>query len=954
METIEHNNGRALEGSCHWLQEDTAFKDWLDGHGSQILWIRGDPGKGKTTLAISVVRMLSEKITIQGPSSGTLLASYFCDNKDNRRNSLVALLRGLMYQVLRERPHLSSHFRAVYEREEDRLFTSPNVLQSLWRTLKAILASPGIDTVYIVVDALDELEEESIGDLLKLLHPFINPHPSSSSTGSLQSGSKSAQGSASSLKWLLTSRNVPHIAHMLRQAPGISLEANADRMQDAVSNFIDARIDELQNLKGYNDKLAAHIKDTLREKSEGTFLYVSVSCRALSQPSIGRINAKRVLSEFPRGLTPLYGRIMDQIRNIQDADLADCSARVLRALVLALRPLSVMELAVAANLPEDCHDDPDVLDEYISLCGSFVTLRQGTVHLVHETVKAYLQSIQELFSRPIHEYHAQLTDSFIHSFRGSRSSWSDSEEEPDAVSRGPTLLEYPSLFWMHHARQSGSATDWEQHLTSGLLERDSPTRQAWLERYWSANHQCWEKPLDRFSRLSLACYGGIPNLVSAILDRTDAVDEADSNGYTPLIWAARNGHAHVVELLISHGASCDAQGEDSTTAVIWAAIHGQQGAVEQLISAGASVQTADSRGWTPLHHAAAHGRVEILSSLLAAGADIDAKDVSQQTALQRAVFCADLPIIKALVKEKASLDVRDKDGLSFMHLVARDGHVELLDFWLNLEGRLNGLELVDDQAWTPLMHAAWFGNHEITVRLVRKGANIEARSVDGNTPLHLATSNGHEQVVRDLLEEGANPASTCNMRETPLHQAAWAGHANICLMLLERKVDAGTESESGLTPLHQAAANGHEEVVNLLLDWGADPNLVDAAGKTPSSLAEENQHHLLAQLLRDQELAGNDPHDDSTGVVQIGGAEELDHAIAELLEVPRGGGIAQPHGKPGFSRPTKVTALIDGVTRHYFLKSGPSAEMFEGKSAAPEYICQDLVPLSNFRHPSFA
>jgi hypothetical protein len=124
--------------------------------------------------------------------------------------------------------------------------------------MKAILASPGIEAVYIVVDALSELEDASLEDLLKLLKPCLGRIPPSSSAGYLDE-TRAPPGRPCNVKWLLTSRNVSHVSRMLRQAASISLEANAGQVQDVVLNFIDARVDKLQQLKGYNSRYSLDI-----------------------------------------------------------------------------------------------------------------------------------------------------------------------------------------------------------------------------------------------------------------------------------------------------------------------------------------------------------------------------------------------------------------------------------------------------------------------------------------------------------------------------------------------------------------------------------------------------------------------------------------------------------------------------------------------------------------------
>ncbi|XP_071932175.1 uncharacterized protein [Coffea arabica] len=139
------------------------------------------------------------------------------------------------------------------------------------------------------------------------------------------------------------------------------------------------------------------------------------------------------------------------------------------------------------------------------------------------------------------------------------------------------------------------------------------------------------------------------------------VNAKDDDGETPLLHAARQGHAATAEyltecgadpsipshlgamalhhsagigdtellkFLISRGVDVDLQ-SDAGTPLIWAAGHGQQDAVRILLehraNAGAHVNVT-AGGATPLHIAADHGSPEILECLLKAGANPDSLD----------------------------------------------------------------------------------------------------------------------------------------------------------------------------------------------------------------------------------------------------------------------------------------------------------------------------------------
>jgi ankyrin repeat protein len=61
-------------------------------------------------------------------------------------------------------------------------------------------------------------------------------------------------------------------------------------------------------------------------------------------------------------------------------------------------------------------------------------------------------------------------------------------------------------------------------------------------------------PADSFeSPLTLAACGGHVELANLLLERGANIEEANDEGYTPLMEAAREGHEEMVALLLAHG-----------------------------------------------------------------------------------------------------------------------------------------------------------------------------------------------------------------------------------------------------------------------------------------------------------------------------------------------------------------------------------------------------------------
>src|SRR5947209_19390425 len=50
---IEFSKDKLLRESYAWIFSDPAFIDWQANHNTRLLWIKGDPGKGKTMMMIA-------------------------------------------------------------------------------------------------------------------------------------------------------------------------------------------------------------------------------------------------------------------------------------------------------------------------------------------------------------------------------------------------------------------------------------------------------------------------------------------------------------------------------------------------------------------------------------------------------------------------------------------------------------------------------------------------------------------------------------------------------------------------------------------------------------------------------------------------------------------------------------------------------------------------------------
>lgn len=283
------------------------------------------------------------------------------------------------------------------------------------------------------------------------------------------------------IKWLLTSRNDLKIKQPLTGSLEISLEENASHVDSAVLEFIEVKVKQLARVKHYDETLRDLVDEKLREKAEGTFLWVALACRELLKPSVLSVDTEEVLLQLPSDITPLYTRIMDQVLTSSDERLTQYIKRILQSMVVALRPFTLPELAVAAGLPKQYQHNLHVLGEYVEQCGSMVTVRQRQAHFVHLSAKTYLPQAQfvhlstkthllengrgSIVSKDLQVEHRNVA---IHCFnyicselRGSLEAGELSHSRMHkSVGKTRTekgeiaCLEYPMLFWMDHAKDA--------------------------------------------------------------------------------------------------------------------------------------------------------------------------------------------------------------------------------------------------------------------------------------------------------------------------------------------------------------------------------------------------------------------------------------------------------------------------------------------------------------------
>jgi hypothetical protein len=362
---IENTKGGLLQGAYRWILDNPEFRQWRDDEDS-LLWIKGDPGKGKTMLLCGIINELGTGTRLRDEEATTLLSYFFCQAADLRINNATAVLRGLIYMLLDQQPSLLPHARKAYDHVGKALFEDANSWFALSEILTSILQDPILTSAYLIIDALDEC----ITDLPKLLDLIarmssLYPHA----------------------KWIVSSRNWRNIEEKLDETHRVklSLELNRGSISAAVGTYVRNKVDRLARLKKYDDTMRDVVQHHFLSNADNTFLWVALACQDLEKVPRWKVLAK--LDAFPSGLDSLYQRMMDQIQQSADADLCK---QILAILSTVFRPIALEELTSFVDALKNMTNDEESLSEVIGLCGSFLTIREHIVYFVHQSAKDFL------------------------------------------------------------------------------------------------------------------------------------------------------------------------------------------------------------------------------------------------------------------------------------------------------------------------------------------------------------------------------------------------------------------------------------------------------------------------------------------------------------------------------------------------------------------------------------
>lgn len=338
-------------------------------------------------------------------------------------------------------------------------------------------------------------------------------------------------------------------------------------------------------------------------------------------------------------------------------------------------------------------------------------------------------------------------------------------------------------------------------------------------------------------------------------------------GQSAVMWAAAQGQTDMLKLLIKHGADVNAQStvrlwdrrtlseprpkdmnKGGFTPLLYAARQGCTQCIRILKDAGADVDATDPDRVSSLNLALINLHFDTAMELIKAGADVNQFDLFGRAPLFNAIDLNTLP-----TGGRADIPTEDKaSGYDVAKLLLEKGanpneQLKLRPPYRNAIFDRGADNPLSDGA-TPLLRAARAADNASVQLLLDHGALVDLPNARGHTPLlavagidwaaeptrgRFKTQEASIETLKILLAHGADinaltgdPARRPKTKITDPDRGAGLQPAI-----------RGAQLTDGQNALHAAAKVGWTKIAKFLIDKGIKQELKDSAGRTPFDLA---------------------------------------------------------------------------------------------------------------------
>jgi ankyrin repeat protein len=427
-------------------------------------------------------------------------------------------------------------------------------------------------------------------------------------------------------------------------------------------------------------------------------------------------SVRSTLKELPESLDETYERILKEIKK-PNRGLAQ---RVLQCLVVAVRPLRVVELAEVLAVDLDNSEGiprlnadwrwEDQEQALLIACSSLIAIVEAgdrssdvetsdgasdvetgdsrVVQFSHFSVKEFLASSRlSTCSGEVSAYRIELPNAHTILAQTCLGVLLEMHDKIDGNTfKDHPLARYAAKHWTTHAQFEEVSSRLQKGMTY-LFDADKPHFKVWLSLYDIDANPSDGATFEYFALydkspaapLYYATLCGFHDLVEHLIAKYPQ-DVNASGGYymRPLIAALAGEHFQTADLLHHNGANPHVQGHAKTTPLHSAAFFEKFEVVQKLIEYDADIHARDVDGGTPLYWAS-DGRHfksgSVLRLLLERGADVNARaDKGGLTPLHEASRYGVVEVVRLLLEHGADVEAVAVDGKTALQVVGKAWH----------------------------------------------------------------------------------------------------------------------------------------------------------------------------------------------------------------------------------------------------------------------------------------
>ncbi|KAJ5513228.1 hypothetical protein N7463_002780 [Penicillium fimorum] len=875
--------------TCRWILDLEEYQTWTQSCG--LLWIKGKPGAGKSTLMVFLHDELQRS---QDDRQGIRLDFFFTARGTELQRTALGMLRSLLNQIFDRDPTVRPQIREIYDRRRrllnfgKRLWEWPQMmLEELLAS--AILASANRQHVVIFVDALDEAGATSAQQLAGYFHRLVDR----------------AKKKNLYIQVCISCRHYP----IMESGQAIEIKVEDHNQQD-IAIYIQDILIETEAKDNASQKIREMLVKQLTQQANGLFQWAHIILPLIEQKVRERVSFDKIclwLREVPAGLEDTYMYILNNV--IEKWNLEQ-SFLFFQWLCLAERPLTVAEMRyalVAKNarvtlspkrwekISDFIESNEDMLRRIKALSGGLAEAvpsgdnNETVIQVVHQSVNDFLRrkGLEVLchkigMSTPsmngdkiLSQYQATLYRSCLVCLATVHIP-ADTKEikgTKEGLVQDHPLIQYATTNLFIHAEKAIEFRSSVLHNEKEILQQAfSP----WVQIYQTLDKYSRVCPPRGTTLLHMAAAANLEDLIEPLLLNYEDVARTDREGDTAFHLAARRGHVTVGKILRAKGADQEAKNHRGNTPLYEAASGGHLEFVEWLLDEGVHLEIKGDGG--ALQAALSGGYESVVEMLLGTGADVNAQGGQYGNALQVAAYKGSTNAVQILLR--AGADVNTQGGYygNALQAAAYGGSTDTVQVLLGAgadvkaQGGEYGNALQAAVCQSPekvqilleagadvnaqggyygnaLQAAVWNRSPKIVQILLRAGAGVNAKGGYHGNALQTAIWNGRPETVQLLLRAGADVNAQGGEYGNALQTAAYRGSTEIVQILLSAHADVNAQGGHFGNALQAAAWNGSPQTVHILLRAGADVNAQGGYHDNALQAAAWNGSHETAQIL---------------------------------------------------------------------------------------------------------